>query len=77
MFVLELAICNCYLLNKLHIIVVPPMNDKIDTMINDYDQVTQVWPPAVGEHVVVNFEDGWFIGEGRVKMGTGLLISAT
>ena len=30
-------------------------------------QVSPAWPPAVGEHVVVNFEDGWHVGE--VKTG--------
>ena len=25
--------------------------------------VPNEWPPAVGEHVVVRFEDGWYIGE--------------
>ena len=36
MFVLQLAIYNCYWLNGFHIMVAPPVNDKIDTMINDY-----------------------------------------
>ena len=30
-------------------------------------QVSPAWPPAVGEHVVVKFEDGWHVGE--VKTG--------
>ena len=27
------------------------------------DQLPSLWPPDVGEHVVVNFEDGWSVGE--------------
>ena len=27
------------------------------------DQNLSVWPPKIGEHIVVNFEDGWYIGE--------------
>ena len=33
MFGLKLAIRNCYKLNKLHMIVAPPMNDKIVTTV--------------------------------------------
>ena len=36
MFVLGPPTCNCYKLNRLHTIVAPPLNDKIDTMITDY-----------------------------------------
>ena len=27
------------------------------------DQLPSLWSPDVGEHVVVNFEDGWSVGE--------------
>ena len=30
---------------------------------NPVDQNLSVWPPKIGEHIVVNFEDGWYIGE--------------
>ena len=37
------------------------------TLVQEHDQVSQVWPPAVGEHVVVNFEDGWYVGEVKTE----------
>ena len=27
------------------------------------DQVQSLWQPKIGEHVIVNFEDGWYVGE--------------
>ena len=51
--------CNCYKLNRIHIIVVPPMNDKIDTMINDYYFVSHVCPQRKSQEVsACNFEPG-------------------
>ena len=35
------------------------------------DQVSHVWPPVVGEYVVVNFEDGWYVGEVKSEEDRG------
>jgi hypothetical protein len=59
MFVLQLAIYICYWLNGFHIMVAPPVNDKINTMINDYflqlKLITKVHRHLIGLNICYMF----------------------
>ena len=59
------VIWNCFFKRQIFHLQVRPLCQTLkgfwlESLTN---QVQSLWQPKIGEHVIVNFEDGWYVGE--------------
>ena len=58
----DLTLASTATMSDLEKVLTGDSQPEPEPSAND-DQSQSAWPPSIGEHVVVNFEDGWYVGE--------------